>query len=190
MNLTEAVAARMAPVRFCHARRVAELARRLAERHGYDGEKAFVAGLLHDLARDVELSLLLQKALAFGIVKHKEEVLVPVLLHGPVAAALAAQEFGVHDPEILEAIAVHSTGAPQMGGVAQAVFVADAVEPGRTYPAAETGRRLAEQDLRCAVAFVARQSLRYLKENGKPVDPRTEETYQAFASSGTETGGR
>ncbi len=189
MELIEAVAARMTPARFAHARRVAEVARRLAERHGYDGEKAFLAGILHDLARDMGSSHLLQKAIAFGIVKHKEEVLVPVLLHGPVGARLAAEEFGVRDPDVLEAIAMHSTGSPGMNGVAQAVYVADAVEPGRAYPEAVEGRRLAERDLRQAVAFVAGQSLRYLKANGKPVDSRTEETYAAF-TAGVETGGR
>jgi predicted HD superfamily hydrolase involved in NAD metabolism len=179
----------MTPVRFTHARRVAALARELAERHGYDGQKAFLAGILHDLTRDVEPSHLLQTAVSFGIVKHEEEVLVPVLLHGPVAARLAAGEFGVHDPEVLEAIAVHSTGAPGMGGVAQAVYVADAVEPGRTYPAAAEGRRLAGRDLRQAVAFVAWQTLCYLEQNGRPVDPRTRETCEVFAA-GAETGGR
>ncbi|MGE5554458.1 MAG: bis(5'-nucleosyl)-tetraphosphatase (symmetrical) YqeK [Betaproteobacteria bacterium] len=189
MELAEAVAARMTPARFAHARRVAEVARELAERHGHDGEKAFLAGILHDLARDVDPSHLLQMAITFGIVKHEEEVLVPVLLHGPVAACLASAEFGISDPEILEAIAVHTTGSPGMGGVAQTVYVADAVEPGRTYPEAEEGRRLAARDLRQAVAFVARATLRYLAENGKPVDPRTKETYEAFAA-GVKTGGR
>lgn len=189
MELAAAVAGRMSPARFAHAWRVAELARHLAGRHGYDGEKAFLAGILHDLARDVELSHLLQKALSFGIVKHKEEVLVPLLLHGPVAAVLAEQDFGVCDPEVLEAITVHSTGAPAMGGVAQAVYVADAVEPGRQYPAVAEGRRLAELDLRRAVAFVAGQTLAHLAAQGRPVDPRTRETYEAF-QDGTGTLGR
>lgn len=182
MDLAERVADRLTPARFAHSRRVAELARRLAERHGYDGGKAFVAGLLHDLARDVDSSLLLQTALSFGIVEHKEEVLAPVVLHGPVAAAWAERDFGVRDPEVLEAIAVHTTGSPEMGGVAQAVFVADALEPGRTYPSAAEGRRWAERDLPRAVAYVARETLRYLEKNGMPVDPRTRETYEAFAA--------
>lgn len=182
MELIEAVAERMTPARFSHARRVASLAQRLAARHGYDAQKAYLAGILHDLMRDAEIPHLLQMAISFGIVKHKEEVLVPVLLHGPVAAALAAQEFGVSDAEVLEAIAVHTTGAPQMGGVAQAVYVADALEPGRMYPGAEEGRRLAEVDLRRAVAQVAAQTLRYLEQNGMPVDSRTKETFEAFQS--------
>ena len=185
----EAVAGRLTPARFAHSRRVAELARRLAERYGYNGEKAFAAGLLHDLARDMDPSLLLQTARSFGIVEHKEEVLAPVVLHGPVAAALAERDFGVRDPEVLEAIAVHTTGSPRMGGVAQAVFVADALEPGRTYPGVEEGRRWAERDLRRAVVCVAGETLRYLEQNGMPVDPRTRETYEAF-SAGMGTGGR
>lgn len=189
MELAQEVAGRMTAARFAHARRVAELARELAEGHGLDGEKAYVAGMLHDLARDYEPSHLLQTAVSFGIVKHKDTVQVPLLLHGPVAAALAAQEFGVSDPEVLEAIAVHSTGAPAMGGVAQAVYVADAVEPGRTYPEAETGRHLARTDLGQAVAYLARVTLQYLKDCGMPVDPLTQETFEAFRR-GTETGGR
>jgi predicted HD superfamily hydrolase involved in NAD metabolism len=189
MDLAEAVANRMTPARFAHARRVAELARDLAGRHGLNPEKAFLAGLLHDLARDVELSHLLHKALSFGIVKHKEQVLVPLLLHGPVAAVLAGEEFGVRDPEVLEAIALHSTGGPEMGGVAQVVYVADALEPGRRYPGAEEARQLARMDLRGAVAFVAGLTLRYLTEHDQPVDPRTRETHEAFRDQ-VDRGGR
>ncbi|MGE5508192.1 MAG: bis(5'-nucleosyl)-tetraphosphatase (symmetrical) YqeK [Chitinophagales bacterium] len=188
-DLLRRVAGRMTPPRFAHAERVAEVAAALAARHGLDAQKAYLAGILHDIARDVDPSLLLQTAISSGIVKPEEEIPVPLLLHGPVAAFWAARDFGISDPDVLEAIALHSTGAPGMSRLAQVVYVADAVEPGRSYPEAAEGRRLAAEDLAAAVAFVTEGTLRYLQDRGQAIDPRTVDTYNAFRL-GAGSGGR
>ena len=41
------------PERMEHIRRVAELAREIARNNGLDTERAYLAGLLHDAARDL-----------------------------------------------------------------------------------------------------------------------------------------
>lgn len=188
-TLARQVAGRMVPSRFAHAQRVAEMAATLAARHGLEVEKAYLAGLLHDIARDVEPSLLLQTAYCSGIVKPKEEIPVPLLLHGPVAAYWATRDFGISDPDVLEAIALHTTGAPGMGRLAQVVYVADALEPGRTYPGVAEGRRLATEDLVAAVAYVTDGTVRHLQAQGQPIDVRTYDTLNAFRS-GAGSGGR
>ncbi|MFC6592127.1 HD domain-containing protein [Deinococcus lacus] len=50
------------PARFEHIRRVAQLARDLAGAHGLDQERAYQAGMLHDLARDLPAEELLRLA--------------------------------------------------------------------------------------------------------------------------------
>ena len=105
------------------------------------------AALLHDLARAKRPEELLSLAEGFGIEIGSLEARMPIFLHGPVAAALARERYGIEDPEILEAVRVHTTGSAGMGPVARAVFLADKLDPtkDRRYPARV--RELAMQDL-------------------------------------------
>ena len=78
---------------------------------------------------------------------------MPIFLHGPVAAALAGKRYGIEDPEILEAVRVHTTGSAGMGPVARAVFLADKLDPtkDRRYPFNSEVREVAATDLNCAI---------------------------------------
>jgi HD superfamily phosphohydrolase YqeK len=67
----------------------------------------------------------------------------PVLLHGKVGACLARQELAIDNPDILEAIAFHITGGSNIGSLAQLVFIADFIEPGRRFEAARSLREMA-----------------------------------------------
>ena len=78
---------------------------------------------------------------------------MPIFLHGPVATALARERYGIEDPEILEAVRVHTTGSAGMGPVARAVFLADKLDPtkDRRYPFNSEVREAAAQDLNRAI---------------------------------------
>ncbi|GBR73353.1 hypothetical protein NO1_0750 [Candidatus Termititenax aidoneus] len=65
-----------------------------------------------------------------------------MLLHSPLGAALAREEFGVSDPKILNAIHYHTLGRARMGRLEKIIYVADYSEPGRRSPAAQEIRRL------------------------------------------------
>ncbi|HID55757.1 TPA: HD domain-containing protein, partial [Candidatus Poribacteria bacterium] len=53
--------------RFTHSLAVAELAAKLAERHGYDPAKAELAGLVHDCAKCMSPALLIKKIYENGV---------------------------------------------------------------------------------------------------------------------------
>jgi HD superfamily phosphohydrolase YqeK len=61
-SLAEKVRALVRPERFAHILRVAALAKEIAEKNGLDGERAYLAGLLHDAARDLPEEELLSLA--------------------------------------------------------------------------------------------------------------------------------
>ncbi|HHV07392.1 MAG TPA: HD domain-containing protein [Firmicutes bacterium] len=159
--------------RYQHSLEVAEVAVKLAQCHGGKVKKAYLAGLLHDCAKGLEEDLLLQTALAFGIVRNDTEKACPDLLHGPVGALLAWKEYGVDDPEILTAIAVHTLGSEEMGLLAKIIYLADYIEPGRRFPGVDDLRALAYEDLNRAVLQAMDNTILYLLRQGLLLHPQT-----------------
>ncbi len=171
-KLTDFVRGRLSPWRFHHSLRVAATARRLAARHGADPERAWLAGLLHDCARELPAADLVRAADRRGLLDQAGAPL-PELLHALVGAAVAREELGIEDEEVLSAIARHTTGEAGMGAVELAVFVADYVEPGRSFPGVEEVRRVAEESLSRAALLALEQTVSRLAEAGRPVDARS-----------------
>lgn len=157
--------------RWQHTQRVAEMARRLALRWGADLQKVELAAILHDCARELATESLLKMAGDFGIVRDAISDAEPVLYHGPVAAAWAGSRWHIEDPEVLEAIAVHTTGRPGMGLVAKVLYLADALELGRNYPGVEALRQEALEDLDRALLGVLDNTIVYLVKGGRLIHP-------------------
>ena len=53
------------------------------------------------------------------------------MLHGKLGAYYAKEEFNIKDKDVLNAIAYHTTGRPNMSLLEKIVFVADYIEPNR-----------------------------------------------------------
>jgi len=117
-----------------HCLRVATTAKDLAEHHkNADPQKAYLAGILHDLARFLPDAELLAIAAANQIFVEEYEKKYPVLLHGKIAAFLAENELGITDREILAAIQYHTLGRKNMSNLEKIIYVADFIEPHRAY---------------------------------------------------------
>ncbi len=162
---------RLSEGRYGHTLRVADTAERLARAHGLDPERARLAALLHDAARELGREEFLRLAGAWGLPVGEPEQKSPKLLHGPLAAELARRELGVEDEEVLEAVRAHTTGRPGMGPLALALYVADKIEPAREYPSVEGLRRLAAEDLRTAAAEALRRSISHNEQRSKETHP-------------------
>jgi len=137
--------------RYGHSLRVARCAELLARRHGVDTHKARVAGMLHDLARLYSPERLIEETRARGLPIAPVERDHPVLLHARLGAALAREDFGVEDPEVLTAIEKHTTAAGELSPLDCVVYLADSLEPGRTFPERGELWQLAMRDLGAAV---------------------------------------
>src|SRR5690606_35419006 len=144
---------RLRPARFEHVRGVVAAADELARRWGVDVRRARVAAWLHDVAKDEAEDALLKRAREFDIVFDEITAREPTLWHSIVGAEIARREFGVHDEEVLAAVRYHTTGRPGMSRLEQIVFLADLVEPGRSFPGVDELRRKSRADL--ADAMVA-----------------------------------
>ena len=134
ITLCADVRARTDEHRFKHALRVARMAERLALRYGVSRLKARVAGMLHDIARLWKADALFAYATSHGLPVSESGRKAPVLMHAPVGAEVARSEFGIEDRDVLGAIVHHTVAVPGMSDLEKIVYVADSIEPGRTFP--------------------------------------------------------
>lgn len=165
--------------RFQHVLRVEETAIKLAEQYGVDVEKASIAGLCHDYAK--------QRPDEDFIAEIKKKGLNPLLLdygnaiwHGVVGAELIKDELGIWDEDILNAVRHHTTGAPVMTKLEQVIYMADYIELGRDFTGVKKARVITAANLQAGIAYQTKHTLAYLIENGKPVYPKTIDTYNAW----------
>lgn len=159
--------------RLRHILRVEQTAIELAQLHQVDPDLAAQAGLMHDLAKFFKPQRLLQIAQSEGLDLEPVDFLNPHLLHAPVSAIVARDEFGIRDEAILQAIADHTLGRPGMGALSCVVYLADSLEPGRgDSPDLQHLRHLAHQDLAQAVWHTCDYTLRYLLSSRALIHPR------------------
>lgn len=159
--------------RLKHILRVEDMAIALATRHHLDTEKAAQAGLMHDLAKFFKPKQLLDMAYHEGLEIDPVYEANPHLLHAEVGAIVARDEFGIQDPEVLDAIRNHTLGNPGMAPLSCAVYLADSLEPGRgDTPELEQLRQVSHENLHKAVWLTSESTMRSLLSSSRLIHPR------------------
>jgi predicted HD superfamily hydrolase involved in NAD metabolism len=160
----------LSPELEAHCRSTALQAERLARRWGAAPDDAAVAGLLHDLCRQLTRQEVLDLARKHGLeIDSIEEEYAVQLLHARVAAAEVAQ--AGFSPQVAEAIRRHTLGGPGMSVLDACLFVADATAPGRTWKGVDEVRRQATESLDDAVMVLARRDVARLRARGREPHP-------------------
>ncbi len=176
--------------RFAHTLGVAWSARHLAQIHGEDAYKAEAAALLHDCAKCLPLKDMQRIAADAKITQDRSVLESGALLHAPVGAWMAEHVYGVTDPEILSAIAAHTTGKPGMSGLDMVVNIADTIEPGReSYPLLSRIREASERSLREAMLLCLSGTVEHVEKSGRFLNTGTLQTLTWLCGHIAETGG-
>lgn len=173
---------RLTEKRYDHVCAVRACAAELADIYGLNLEKAELAGLLHDYARDMPPDELLRIGRARNLITCKVEEQFPVLLHGPVGAVMIEEELGISEPQVLEAVALHTLAGPAMGRLAQVVYVADLIAAGRDFPEVDYLRNLAVTDLDQALLKCIASTIRNCLERGQLIHPQTIEAWNYYST--------
>lgn len=169
------VASRLSGYRLEHSYETEKTARLMAEKFGADPEKAALAGLLHDIARDMTPAQLLREAHRKGIMVREVDRFRPVLLHGKVAAAIARDELRIEDAEVLQAISSHVAGRKGWTILEKILYLADKIEPTRDYPEVHEIRAILDRgDFHKALRKALENAVAFAKESESGVvDPET-----------------
>lgn len=169
----EILKGRLTQKRFIHSLNVADSAKELAIIYGYDPEKAYTAGLIHDSCKDVAPGLQLSYMLENKEELSKWEINVPKLYHSICGRIYAKNEFGITDEDILNSVRYHTTGREGMSLLEKIVFIADFISAERDYDGVEIMREKAARSLDEAIVEGLSFTIKKLIDGGKIVHPDT-----------------
>ncbi len=159
--------------RYVHSINVMDTAAELAEKYHEDTDKAAIAGLLHDCARDIRGSRIFELCNKFNIEVDDIMLRQPELLHGMIGAHMAEFDYGVSDGSIRNAIRCHTIGSVDMGMLDKIIFIADYIEPGRNFSGIDKARELAFNDIDAALLLSFDKTIDYVISKGKLIHPGT-----------------
>lgn len=116
--------------RYNHSLGCAKTAYELAKMYNLDKDKAYLAGLVHDCAKnfgDEKLLDIINNEIKEGF--DKTELKNPKTYHAIAGAYLAKKDFEIEDKEIIQSIRNHTIGDVDMTTFDKVIFLADKIEP-------------------------------------------------------------
>ena len=158
---------KLKPSRYEHSCNVAAAAVELAERYGGDRDKAYLAGLLHDIEKNAPFEEQQKYMLQLGDALEPEVLETKKLWHAP-------------------AVKYHTTGRPGMTLLEKIIYVADFISAERDYNGVEEVRETALRDLDEACFVGAEYVLKKLLKKGRLLNADTVGLYNEEARFLTE----
>lgn len=175
---------RLSEKRFNHSLGVAKTARKLAEIYGADEKKAYLAGLLHDITKNLGPSEQIEFCIKHGIEMSADDIESPQVLHAVTGEWYLRKVIGITDEEVLSAARYHTTGRKGISLLEKIVYVADFTEPGRDYSDADYYRALSEKDLDRALFEGMRWIMEDKRRKGEKIHKDTVEMFVEYANKG------
>ena len=158
--------------RVAHVLGCRDTAVELAKRWGADETDAARAGILHDITKALDGPLQLTLCAEYGTILNDFGKKYPKTLHA-LTGALVAERIFAENPAVVSAIRHHTTGRANMSLLEKIIYVADYMEPNRSFPGVERLRELAFSDLDAALKLGLEMTLEHLKEQGAEVSPES-----------------
>ena len=162
-EMTNFIKSKLKKERYKHSLGVMDTAVKLAERYNADTSKARIAGLIHDAAKSMSDVEILDIVKANGYAVDAVSLSNPSsLLHGLVASIIAEKSMDVKDRDILNAIIYHTTGREEMSNLEKIIYLADFIEPGRSFDGVEQMRKVAYEDLDKAMLLAFNNTIKFV----------------------------
>ncbi len=163
--------------RFHHSMCVAEKAKELAIKHGLDGDKAYLAGILHDITKEMPPEE--QERL----IKEDGHILTYVergnhrVYHQMSGAAYVKNVLGITDPDIIGGIRYHTTGRDDMTDFEMIIYLADFTSADRNYPDVDIMRAKTEESLYEGMLYSLKHTITSVVNENRLLHPDTLSCY-------------
>ncbi|MBC6369323.1 bis(5'-nucleosyl)-tetraphosphatase (symmetrical) YqeK [uncultured Lactobacillus sp.] len=165
--------------RFEHCIGVSKTAKKLAELNQYDEDKAALAGFIHDYAKQVSVEeyreVIKTKGFDQDLLNWNRSI-----WHGIVGIYFIQRDLKINDSEILTAVRRHTTADVEMTTLDKIVFMADYIEPGRSFPGVEEARKITYANIDRGVGYQLAHTLEFLIEKRNKIYPRTLDAYNVW----------
>ncbi len=159
------VESRLSEIRFQHSKCVSKKCVEYGKLFGLEDkiESLKIAGIAHDIAKEVPKTDRMKKAEEYGVVLDEIEKMNTHLIHAKLGAAIAKQDFGCTE-EICEAIKWHTTGKENMTIFQKIVYLADMTGEDRQSEFSKELQEIIKKDLDEAILRAAKFSINRLLE--------------------------
>lgn len=176
----------LTPKRFEHSLGVMHVMAELASVYDLDDTTARMCGILHDVAKEFPLDRQLDIARKNNISLEREHDTHPLFLHGPVGAAYVAEELGVTDPVILDAIVHHSyfgSGTALSPVLCWCLRFSDILEPSRDWQhiRAQLQPVVYSGDMKEAAYSLMKWAISFHESMSVPVHPNMHRVFQELS---------
>ena len=166
--------------RYIHISGVADTAKKLAKLNGVSEEKAEIAGLAHDVAKNLSKVKMKEIINEHNIVLSEVEENNANLWHSIIGPIEAKDKLGIEDEEILDAIRWHTTGKEHMSILMKIIYIADMIEPSRNFEGVEDIRKVTFEDLDMGVYYGLTRSIEFLLTKNLLIDENTMRARNCF----------
>ncbi len=138
--------------RYNHSLAVAERAAHLAKKYGADRDKAFLAGLLHDITKNYSREEHLKILSEFDIILSDVD-LTDNLLHAVTGSVYVENILKIEDYDVINSIRYHTTARAGMSLLEKVIYLADYTSSDRKYPDVDVMRRLSDENIDEAMVY-------------------------------------
>lgn len=164
---------RLSPYRYTHSMNVAKKARELAVHYGVDADKAYLAGVLHDITKETDYDLQEKYIIKSGHCITPLEKNNKKVYHQISGMAFVQQELGINDEQILNGIRFHTTGCENMSIFEMIIYLADLTSEERNYPDVDKMRKLTDTSLLEAMHYALSFVIKDLVNKSCTIHPDT-----------------
>ena len=175
---------RLTSKRYNHSLCVADEAVRLTKKYGGDTEKAYLAGLLHDITKNATEEEHLHIFREFGIMLNDIEKNSEKLWHAISGAAYIEHILGINDNDIIAAVRYHTTAREGMSHFEKIIYLADFTSVDRDYDDIDIMREKIEISMEDAMDYALSYTINDLVSRGKQLHLDTVKAYNQNALKG------
>lgn len=170
------IANMMSENRYKHTVSVALTAIEIAKNNQLDPKKAFIASILHDIAKETSKDIT-QKIMLKSFKNHLNED--EVVHHQFVGTIFAQKLFKIYNKDILRSIKYHTTGTKSMSKCAKIVYCSDKIEPTRGYDS-QYMIDACKKDINDGFKLVLHENIQFLKNRGVKIGGLTQKAIKYY----------
>ncbi len=161
-NYKDILQSKLNEKRYYHSLCVADEAKRLAEKYGADVDKAYLAGLLHDITKNTTAEEQLKMFEEFDIMPDETTKGSAKLWHAVTGSAYIEKVLNIKDKEIISAVRYHTTARANMPLLDKILYLADFSSADRDYDDVDIMRQKVNESIEAAMLYALSYTIKEL----------------------------
>lgn len=166
--------------RYTHSLNVADAALVLADKYHADSDKCYIAGLLHDIAKELPIEKQFEYVESSNLSVSEAEKSITPVFHAIAGAEIVDQLFNIKDKDIKNSIRYHTVARSGMSLVEQIIYIADLISADRDYKDVKKMRKYALISMDKAMYEALKYSVESSIDNNNIIPVSTIEAYNEY----------